>query len=74
MVPVNELNDKIGAYRRWILKFCNIFHVSCVDLYADFDRSINGNYSRFLLDGLHPTKAGHRIIADIIDLMISKLR
>jgi len=65
LTSVNDLNTKILEYRNWVIKFCRIFNVPYIDFYKEFDDKIQGNYIRYLLDGLHPTKEGHRILADI---------
>lgn len=65
LISANQINSKISKYRNWVLKFCKIFNVLYIDFYKEFDEKIQGNNIRYYLDGLHPTKEGHRILADI---------
>lgn len=65
LTNISVLNDKILDYRNWIIKFCGIFNIMVIDFYAEFDYMIQGDYGKYLLDGLHPSKEGHNILADI---------
>ena len=57
------LNEATSAQRDWILQFCQVFKVKHIDFYEKFEI---GKYSKSLLfDGLHPSKEGHRILANI---------
>lgn len=65
ITDVSVLNNKIMEYRNWIIKFSRVFNVMVIDFYAEFDNKIQGDTSKFLLDGLHPSKDGHQILANI---------
>lgn len=65
ITDVGRLDEQIAEYRDWIIKFCGTFEVKLIDFYAEFDRKIDGRYGSYLFDGLHPSKEGHGIMADI---------
>jgi acyl-CoA thioesterase I len=73
LTSVSELNILIQEYRNLLLKFCRIFRVSCIDFYSEFDQKIKSNYSRYLLDGLHPTREGHKVFAEIAYYHFAKI-
>ena len=60
LTSVEDLNRKIHEYRSWLIKFCRIFHTTCIDFFFDFDLKIEGNYDYYLPDGLHPKQEGHQ--------------
>ena len=49
-------------YRVWCAEFCRAFGIPFIDFYDDFLRSGNPD-STLYLDGLHPTPAGHQLMA-----------
>ena len=58
--------EKIEEYGAWQERFCNAFGVRCVDFRSDFlDRS-GKQRADLYLDGLHPNREGHRVMADRI--------
>ena len=63
-VDFPDARKKIMEYGMWQEHFCNAFGVRCVDFRADFlDRGGNQRNDLYL-DGLHPNREGHRIMAD----------
>lgn len=66
ITDVARLNDMIAAYRDWIIQFCGTYNTKYIDFYAEFENKTEGKYGSYLLDGLHPSKEGHRIMADIV--------
>lgn len=50
-------------YRAWLKRYCAAFGVPYVDFCADFLRSDGAIREELLLDGLHPTPEGHRLMA-----------
>jgi acyl-CoA thioesterase-1 len=65
ITDVGRLNEKIIAHRDWIIKFCGTFNTKYIDFCAELENRIGGKYGSYLFDGLHPSKEGHRILADI---------
>lgn len=65
ITDVGLLNEKITAYRDWIIQFCGTFNTKYIDFYAELENRTEGKYAGYLFDGLHPAKEGHRIMADI---------
>jgi len=54
-------------YREWMLKFSEETGISCLDLCAVFEEKLKGMEAKDLyIDGLHPTKLGHRIMAEAL--------
>jgi lysophospholipase L1-like esterase len=63
ITDVGRLIAMTTEYRDWVLEFCSVFTTSHIDFYAEFEkRTGSGSY---LFDGLHPSKEGHKILADI---------
>lgn len=65
LTNISILNDKILNHKDWIIKFCGIFNVMFIDFCTEFEVMIQGDYGKYLLDGLHPSKEGHQILANI---------
>lgn len=50
--------------REWLLVFCSENNIKCVDLYGLFEKELRSHNERDLyIDGLHPKKLGHELIA-----------
>jgi len=73
LTDVDHFNYKVLEYRKWILSFCNIFNVMYIDFCDEFENKIKGDYGNYLTDGLHPSKEGHQILADIAYEHINRL-
>lgn len=73
LTDVDNLNYKIMEYRKWMLDFCGIFNVLYLDFYDEFEKKTKGDYGVYLTDGLHPSKEGHKILADIAYEHINRL-
>ena len=59
-----KVKERSRAYREWILLFCKVFQVPCIDLsqiFTEQDAALGG--TEYFLDGLHPNKAGQELIA-----------
>jgi len=65
LTNISELNALIQEYRFLLIHFCRIFKIEYIDFYSEFDRMIQGDYRSVMIDGLHPTSEGHRILAEI---------
>ena len=65
LTSVGVLQNSVKEYRNWLIHFCGIFKIAYIDFHTEFDYRIRGNYNSYLLDGLHPTKESHRVLADI---------
>ena len=57
---------KYRAYRTWIYKFSETFHVEVLDFQLAFERQGGGSCGCCLSDGVHPNEKGNRIMADLI--------
>lgn len=66
-VDYNKVNDLLLYYRNWILDFCTKENIPCIDLYNCFLEQLKTTDSISLfIDGIHPTKAGHKLISECI--------
>jgi len=65
ITDVKQLIERTAGLRDWILEFCGTFSTKYIDFYAEFEKRTAGNYGGYLFDGLHPTREGHRIMAEI---------
>ena len=50
-------------YCAWLKRYCTAFGVPYIDFCADFLSPDGSIRSELLLDGLHPTPEGHRLMA-----------
>ncbi|MCC0652083.1 MULTISPECIES: SGNH/GDSL hydrolase family protein [unclassified Clostridioides] len=69
----NTVSKKLESYNYWIKKFSVTFNTDFVDFYSEYNKSMEKKgYKKLYFDGLHPTKEGHRIIANIFIKSINK--
>lgn len=61
-----EVERKLDEMAAWLRSFCKVFRIPCIDLYSEFARAVRGSGQQYFIDGVHPNKKGHRLIADII--------
>lgn len=67
LTDFESVKELASAYREWILLFCSVFQVSCIDLFDIFtDEYAAADDREYFLDGLHPNSSGQKIIADKI--------
>lgn len=63
-----------AKYREWILKYTTENNILCIDFYKLFMETLKNKETRELyIDGVHPTKEGHKIMAEEFDKIFSKL-
>nr|UWI51608.1 SGNH/GDSL hydrolase family protein [Clostridioides difficile] len=69
----NIVSKKLELYNYWIRKFSMTFNTDFVDFYSEYNKSMEKEgYKNLYFDGVHPTKEGHRIIANIFIKSINK--
>lgn len=69
----NTVSKKLESYNYWIKKFSVTFNTDFVDFYSEYNKSMEKEgYKKLYFDGLHPTKEGHRMIANIFIKSINK--
>ena len=51
------------GYCAWLKRYCTAFGVPYIDFCVDFLSPDGSIRSELLLDGLHPTPEGHRLMA-----------
>lgn len=64
-IDYSKVNDDISLYRNKMIKFVEKYSIN----FFDFHKLFNDNLSNFqclFIDGVHPTKKGHEIMARII--------
>lgn len=64
VVDFEKAEKLLAEYTNWLKGFCDAFAVSFVDFRADFLNSDGSVKTQLLLDGLHPNRDGHRLMAD----------
>lgn len=74
ITDINQLNRKILEYRQWIIDFSRVFNIANVDFYEEFQNKTGNKYATYLIDGIHPSKEGHSIMADIVKEYISRTK
>ncbi len=57
---------KLFMMARWLEDFCRAFQIPLIPLHDRFAEGIFGNVPGYFIDGVHPNRKGHRLIADII--------
>ena len=50
----------------WLEDFCRVFDIPLVSVFDSFSAITAGREQEYYIDGIHPNKKGHRLIADII--------
>ncbi|EQF25302.1 GDSL-like Lipase/Acylhydrolase family protein [Clostridioides difficile CD160] len=69
----NIVSKKLELYNYWVKKFSVTFNTDFVDFYSKYNESMEREgYKKLYFDGLHPTKEGHRIMADIFINSVNK--
>lgn len=70
---INMRPKELEAYADAIVEVCKKNNVACVDLYHNEKLDFTGALSRYLSDGIHPTAAGHRLLAAVTIEEMEKL-
>ena len=60
------LQRALDAYASWILEFSAVFGLLAVDFYHLFSSSSQMVRQELYLDGLHPNREGHRLMAQVV--------
>lgn len=68
-----EVAEKIKLLRSWIFDFGKVFHAEYLDVYHEFAAGTQGEYGDYFIDGLHPDKKGHKIIAEIVAVKVAAI-
>ena len=65
----DQINAGLAALREWIFAFSQQFDCRYIDFYSlFFDDKIRQGNADYYIDGLHPTRQGHRMMAELIDI------
>jgi acyl-CoA thioesterase-1 len=67
-VNYEEVNNNIFEYRNLIIKFAEEHNIEVIDFYSAFINLPNSTLNNLFIDGVHPTKEGHLIMANMINL------
>jgi lysophospholipase L1-like esterase len=63
------VNNGLAKLRRWIMDYSPRLQCWTVDFYKAFkDSEGSGVKKELYADGVHPTREGHRIMADMVDI------
>lgn len=66
-VDYDRVNGSLEHYRNWILDFCTKNNISYIDLHNCFlEKLKTADNTSLFIDGIHPTKTGHKLIAECI--------
>lgn len=65
-IDYSLVNINIENYRKNMCDFCNNYNIKVFDFYKAFKDSIE-DFNSLFIDGIHPTKQGHEIMAGIIN-------
>lgn len=61
-----EVERKLQEMSEWLQVFCRAFQIPCVDLHGQFAQAIAGRQEQYFIDGVHPNRRGHRVLADLL--------
>ena len=61
-----QVEQKLAKMSAWLGDFCKVFQVPLIPLHDRFEKCICGKLSDYFIDGVHPNRKGHRLIADVI--------
>lgn len=65
--------DNTGAYRQWLLGFGRTFGVPLADFWPPFfELAESGSAETAYLDGIHPSREGHKLMAEIMTGALSR--
>ncbi|MBC2396948.1 GDSL-type esterase/lipase family protein [Clostridium tetanomorphum] len=64
-IDYSQVNNNISIYRNEMIKFTNKFNINYFDFYNEFINNIR-NLNYLFMDGIHPSKKGHELMAKII--------
>lgn len=65
--------DNTGAYREWLLGFGKTFGIPLADFWPRFaEWNEDGSVENAYLDGIHPSRQGHRLMAEIMTGALSR--
>lgn len=64
-IDYSLVNANIEDYRNKMLNFCNNYNIKVFDFYKEFKCSTE-DFDSLFIDGIHPTKKGHEIMARTI--------
>ena len=63
---VEETLERFRAFHDWLENFCKKRAIPAVDFYREYpDRMERITDGKWYVDGLHPTREGYRVLADI---------
>ena len=65
-VGANNVNKTLSQYVSAIIKMCNKYGVPVLDAYNAPEMNLLTDKSNLIPDGLHPSAAGHEVMADWI--------
>lgn len=69
---LNLRPDNTGAYREWLLFFCRTFGIPAVDFWPPFLELGQEEKAKAYLDGIHPSREGHRLMSDTLCSALKK--
>lgn len=70
VVDFSAAASRMKGYCTWLRRYCVAFGVPYIDFYADYVKKDGTVRSELLLDGLHPTPEGHRLMAQRVSALL----
>ncbi|MGN1030122.1 MAG: SGNH/GDSL hydrolase family protein [Butyricicoccaceae bacterium] len=64
--------ERLREYHRWIRNTCKQNDFLCIDFAYEMERRAGNDRCRLFLDGVHPNRFGHMIMAEIAEEVFSK--
>jgi lysophospholipase L1-like esterase len=65
-ITYEVVNEKIKNYRKILVDYASNKNIYIIDFYTSFQIDYLNKHSDLFIDGIHPTKDGHKIMADLI--------
>jgi lysophospholipase L1-like esterase len=65
-ITYEVVNEKIKNYRKTLVDYASNKNISIIDFYTTFQIEYSNKLNQLFIDGIHPTKNGHKIMADLI--------
>jgi lysophospholipase L1-like esterase len=71
LTDFHAAEETVREYGRWLERFCDAFGVRMLDFRRDFLDRAGRPRPELYLDGLHPSREGHRVMAERVCRVLS---
>jgi acyl-CoA thioesterase-1 len=69
-VDYNKVNNSIRIYRDAAVEYASKNNVLIIDFFKSFAEYMGDKIEEFLMDGIHPSPSGHKLMAQILSEIV----